>query len=273
MRIHKVTFDNPHAELIGKKFGQRTVTRFLGVNNGGVPVYETQCECGKKHQESYESLFNKKTHRCATCVKAETNTTYGVAPYGVADKDTGLNPQQDLFCEEYVRCWDANMAAATAGYAPGHAPELMNKKHVRAHIESLIKRQRRKMEKAREDAARECKMDLTRVTNMLLRDREAALTGRVHLEGMDPEPVPANWKMDPGAAVRATMGVAQLHGLLIKRTEVTVIDVMEQMNEYELVDFVEKLKEKLAKEITIDVSPLSRLVENADEQEDTDSEG
>jgi hypothetical protein len=273
MRIHKVNFDNPHSELIGKKFGQRTVTKFLGVNNGGIPVYETQCECGKKHKESYESLFNKKRQRCATCLKAETNTNYGVAPFGIVDQETFLNPQQERFCEEYVRCWDVQAAAATAGYNPANGQNLMNKKPVRAHIETLIKRQRQRMEKAREDAARECKMDLTRVTNMLLRDREAALTGRVHLEGMDPEPVPANWKMDPGAAVRATMGVAQLHGLLIKRTEVTVIDVMEQMNEYELVDFVEKLKEKLAKEITIDVSPLSRLVENADEQEDTDFEG
>ena len=273
MRIHKVNFDNPHSELIGRQFGSRTVTKFLGVNNGGIPVYETQCECGKTHKELYDSLFNKKRHRCATCERAETGTGYGVAPYGVIDQETFLNPQQERFCEEYVRCWNAEQAAVNAGYAPGHHQTLMVNKPVRAHIETLIKRQRRKMEKAREDAAKDCKMDLTRVTNMLLRDREAALTGRVHLEGMEPEPVPGNWKMDPGAAVRATMGIAQLHGLLIKRTEVTVIDVMEQMNDYELVDLIEQLKEKLSKTITIDVSPLSRLVEDTDEQEDTDSEG
>jgi phage terminase small subunit len=272
MKVHKVTFNDPHPELIGKKFGQRTVLAFVGVNNGAIAVYQTQCECGKKFKESYDDLFKKKRQRCGTCLKADTGTSLGAAPYGLVDPDTFLNPQQEAFCQEYVRHWDATVAASRSGYSETSGPGLLANKNVRVRIEVLIKQQRRKMEKMREESARECKIDLNRVTQMLLRDREAALTGRVHLEGREPEPPHEKWRPDNRAAVQATMGIAQLHGLLIKRTEVTVIDVMEQMNDYELIDFVQKLKDKLADTITIDVSPLSRLVEHQDEQEDTDAE-
>jgi hypothetical protein len=272
MRVHKVHFNDPHPEIIGQKLGERTITQFLGVNNGAIPVYETRCNCGKKFKESYDCLFNKQRPACASCSKAATQKTYGPGNRGIIDPETLITPQQELFCQEYVCCWDAQRAAEKAGYSSGSGSGLMQRAHIRVRIEDLIKKQRLRMEREREDMPKRLRMDLARITEMLLRDREAALTGRVHIEGREPEPVPSNWRMDNGAAVKATMGIAQLHGLLIKRTEVTFIDAMETMNDHELVDVVRRLQSKLADTITIDVSPLSELARDPDEQDDTDAE-
>jgi phage terminase small subunit len=270
MKVHKVRFDDPHPDLIGKKYGTRTVVSFAGVNNDEVPVYRTVCECGKKSKLMYDTIVMNKLSFCSSCVEVKEASDAPYDPQGRADPETGLNPQQELFCQEYVLCWNPYEASKAVGYTASNGTTLMANKNVQRRIDELIVKARRRQDEALENLPKDMKMDLARVTRMLLHDREAALTGRVRLRGKEPEPVPSNWKMDNRAAVQATMGIAQLHGLLIKRTEVTIIDAMAGMNDQELLDFVNKMQAKLSGVITIDAIPNASVLKRADEPEEPD---
>lgn len=268
MKVHKVTYNDPHPDIIGKKFGKRTVVSFVGVNNDEVPVYLTQCECGKKRKTVYDNLGSKQNDKCQYCFEKFVTEDESYDPLGRIDPETGLNPKQEAFCHAYVRYWNPSEAAKQVGYTGQNGAALMAKKDVKRRIDELIVRARRRQDVELERLPKDMKMDIARVTQMLLRDREAALTGRVQLEGREPEPVPDNWKIDSRSAVGATMGIAQLHGLLIKRTEITIIDAMAAMNDQELIDFVNKMQAKLSGVITIDANPISSIVNSADEQEE-----
>ena len=259
MKMLRGEFVNPYPDLIGHKILLRTVMSFIGMNFGGIPMYETQCECGEVHQESYEDLFKKKPS-CKICM----------SPTNKADFDTMLTPREEALCQEYILCGNHKEAAKKISMAGAEASKVMRRPRVRDRIEVLLKEHRQRLEEARVKVADRYQIDLERITRMLLHDREAALTGRVHLEGREPEPIPANWRMDLGAAAKMTLGLAQLHGLMIKRTELTVIDRFEKMNDYEIVDFIGDLQSKLADVITIDASPISGLLTEYDGQEDTD---
>jgi uncharacterized Zn finger protein (UPF0148 family) len=114
--------------------------------------------------------------------------------------------------------------------------------------------------KAQAVVAKKYKIDLEHVTRMLLNDREYARTGKLLYEDDRAEEAPPDKaKLDPRAAVQATHDLAVLHGLMVKRTEVTIVDSVEKMRDDELVDFIEKLGEKLESYKTIEARPRADL--------------
>jgi hypothetical protein len=103
-------------------------------------------------------------------------------------------------------------------------------------------------------------IDLERVTRMLLNDREYARTGKLLYEDGRPDEMPPDKaKLDPRAAVQATMALGAMHGLVTKRTEVTIVDSVERMRDDELIDFIDKLRSKLEGYKTIELNSVREL--------------
>jgi hypothetical protein len=70
---------------------------------------------------------------------------------------------------------------------------------------------------------------------------------------------PDKAKLDPRAAVQATMALGAMHGLVTKRTEVTIVDSVERMRDDELIDFIDKLRSKLEGYKTIELNSVREL--------------
>jgi hypothetical protein len=122
-------------------------------------------------------------------------------------------------------------------------------------------------QKAQAAVAKDYKIDIEHVTRMLLNDREYARTGKLLYEdGRPDEPPPDRAKLDPRAAVQATQSLAAMHGLVTKRTEITIVNTIEKMRDDELIDFIGKLKEKLDRyealeAIELNKPPAPKLIE------------
>jgi len=139
----------------------------------------------------------------------------------------------------------------------------MQNPKVKKRLADLRKMQQDDVEVQREALTEKYVMDLEHMTVMLLEDRHFARTGELALRGPDGEiedktGPSGDWRPDARAAVQATMGLAKLHGLLIDRKEVTVIDAMKGMNNNELLEFIGRLQEQLGPVIDVPVNSDSR---------------
>jgi hypothetical protein len=206
---------------------------------------------------------------------------------GPKDPITGLNSRQEAFCRFIVAGYGNGEAYEAAGYnigvnggQPMHsrakgegglrptaqnlAAKLMRLPHIKARILALSKEQQVNVDRMRSLAIERWAIDVEKTTKMLLEDRHFARTGELSLRdenGMktDTDEAPPDWRPDPRAAVQATMGLAKLHGLLIDRKEVTVIDAMQNMNNDELINFIGKLQSQLGPVIDVECSPVGTM--------------
>jgi hypothetical protein len=55
------------------------------------------------------------------------------------------------------------------------------------------------------------------------------------------------------------MALGAMHGLVTKRTEVTIVDSVERMRDDELIDFIDKLRSKLEGYKTIELNSVREL--------------
>lgn len=126
---------------------------------------------------------------------------------------------------------------------------------IRERASKLRKERLADRAKARSQVAKTYKVDIEHATRMLLNDREYARTGKLLYEdGRPDESAPDKAKLDPRAAVQATMAIASLHGLVTKRSEITISGAIEVMKDDELIDFIDKVKAKLEHYETIDLN-------------------
>jgi hypothetical protein len=200
------------------------------------------------------------------------------------DVITGLNPRQELFCQHIALGQDAGTAYKLAGYEPGKkggaalhvrakgdmsphrastydsGQEMLSNPRIRARIRVLHTDLERRNEELRRASQIKWAVDTSKVTQMLAEDRHFARTGELNLRDENNNRtdgctgVPPEWRPDARAAVQATMGIAKLHGLLVDRKEVTVVDAMQNMNNDELMEMIERMQAQLGPLIDVPVS-------------------
>lgn len=205
--------------------------------------------------------------------------------HGQKNPETGLNWRQEQFCRFYVSGLTTAQAYESAGFdvgsktgkklsnrAPGDgvaqrptaenlARKLLRHPHVKARINQLKMEQAAIAEQQRLNFIDRWSIDMEKMTIMLMEDRHYARTGELALRDAEGNRTdeqagpPQDWRPDPRAAVQATMGLAKLHGLLIDRKEVTVIDAMQNMNNNELLEFIGKMQSKLGMTIDVQADP------------------
>jgi hypothetical protein len=205
---------------------------------------------------------------------------------GVKDPITGLNARQEAFCRYVTAGYPVAEAYESAGYDVGaNGGRLLNSRaegddaalrpaatnlgnkllrlpKIKDRLRALALEQQKNIDRMRAIAMERWAIDIDKTTKMLLEDRHFARTGELTLPDLDaegnpvkrpPEAPPQDWRPDARAAVQATMGLAKLHGLLIDRKEVTVIDAMQNMNNNELIGFIAKLQAQLGPVIDVEV--------------------
>lgn len=199
--------------------------------------------------------------------------------YGPKHPLTSLNRRQEQFCAYVVAGYTYEAAYVAAGYDVGAnggrtfigadgrktaaaflGAKLARNPFVKKRIEALQIEQSERNEVMRNELAERWRIDVEKTTIMLLEDRHFARTGQLSLpdengkRAADSGDPPPDWRPDPRAAVQATMGLAKLHGLLVDRKEVTVIDAMQNMNNIELMGFIAKLQAQLGPVIDVPVT-------------------
>lgn len=131
------------------------------------------------------------------------------SPYGRKDRETGLNPKQEAFCQLYTQGWDYVAAYKGAGYDSVNKATctsedqltrrirraalcLADRPAVKARIDVLQKEQtiafNKKRDRARAALSDKYQMNLERLTLLLLEDRHFARTGEMKLPDQS-EPV------------------------------------------------------------------------------------
>jgi hypothetical protein len=206
---------------------------------------------------------------------------------GPKDPITGINSRQEAFCRFITSGYSVADAYESAGYEVGvnggstlskrakgditavrpAAANLGNKllrlPKIKARLHALAIEKQEQADRLRAIAVEKWAIDVEKTTKMLLEDRHFARTGELSLPEQDENGLPLkasasnppqDWRPDARAAVQATMGIAKLHGLLIDRKEVTVIDAMQNMNNNELVNFIAKLQAQLGPVIDVEVN-------------------
>jgi len=198
--------------------------------------------------------------------------------YGPKHPLTSLNRRQEQFCAYVVAGYTYEAAYVAAGYDVGAnggrtflgadgrktaaaflGAKLARNPFVKKRIEALQIEQSERNEVMRNELAERWRIDVEKTTIMLLEDRHFARTGQLSLpdekgrRSADSSDPPPDWRPDPRAAVQATMGLAKLHGLLVDRKEVTVIDAMQNMNNAELMGFIARLQAQLGPVIDVPV--------------------
>lgn len=203
---------------------------------------------------------------------------------GRKDPVTGLNDRQETFCRLIIAGRTHGAAYEEAGYDVGvnggvtlqkraagdittHRPisdnlanKLLQTPKIKARLVALHAEHQKNLDIMRQAAVDRWSISVEKTTIMLMEDRHFARTGELSLR--DPsghrtdncEGPPQDWRPDPRAAVQASMGIAKLHGLLVDRKEVTVIDAMQNMNNDELIAFIAKMQSQLGPVIDVPVS-------------------
>ncbi len=127
-----------------------------------------------------------------------------------------MNLRQQRFIDEYLADPNATQAATKAGYKwPDKVgSQLLGKTRIR---EAIAERQA-------EHRGR-CEITRETLTRMLLEDREMARRNG-----------------QPGAAIQACMGLAKLHGLLVDRSEKTIISMSPEERAKRIAELTERLE-------------------------------
>lgn len=154
--------------------------------------------------------------------------------YGRKDRETGLNPKQEAFCQHFVRNWDYVAAYKEAGYDCSPKPTtrdedhlkrtirrsaicLANRPAVKERLDVLQKEQtiehNKNLVHARATLSDKYQMNLEKLTLLLLEDRHFARTGELKLPDQ-PEPVRnpnERWGQTAAPGTPAYPGYPNLH--------------------------------------------------------------
>lgn len=210
---------------------------------------------------------------------------------GRKDPITGLNKRQELFCRFYVSGHTMADAYLAAGYDVGAngsvgaqrtdintirptaellAQKLLGLPKIKDRVAALQREESERMEEARRQLREEYFYDIEKATKLLMEDRHYARTGELGLPNdrtmteAERKSIPEGWRPDPRAAVQATGLIAKLHGLMIERREITVVDSMAAMTNEELLQFITQLQKSLPPLVDVSTSQGSRMITGKD---------
>lgn len=241
---------DPHPEVIGKTFGKITVFEFEGFKDrkGKLhAVYITKCKCGQLRKSTFEQLKFKGSEPCIYCREREIKSKHKHDERAKRLKERLAKKQKEKDGAGSVKRQVTNLA------------KQYRAREAEREAERTTAEKEEKQAKAVE-AAKQFKGDLVYVTQMLLNDREFNRTGRVAYEDGAPDaPTPLGWRPDGRAVVQATQTLASIHGLVTKRSEVTVVNAVEKMRDDELIDFIQQLGEKLKRYEEIEHRAAARV--------------
>jgi hypothetical protein len=193
-------------------------------------------------------------------------------PHGQVNPKTGLVPRQELFCQYIVAGRTLAEATQLAGYQITEKAGATTKRDaeqawairgtrirktplVQARIGVLMAEQAEELSKQRSKLSDKFQMNLERLTEMLLQDREFARTGKLSLDpGAEIQP---DHRPDARAAVQASMGLAKLHGLLIDKSEITVQGSITRMSNEELLTFINTVHQEIGPMIEVTAKEIA----------------
>lgn len=192
-------------------------------------------------------------------------------PHGQVNPKTGLVPRQELFCQYLVAGRTLADATKLAGYQITEKPEWAKEQIddawtirgsrirklalVQKRIGVLMAEQAEELSKQRSKLSDKFQMNIERLTEMLLQDREFARTGKLSL---DPNAeIQPDHRPDARAAVQASMGLAKLHGLLIDKSEITVQGSITRMSNEELLTFINTVHQEIGPMIEVTAKEIA----------------